>query len=269
VTAPSPPLRALLFDFTGTLYDADSDLEAHRQVAVWLIGRYELDVTPDSLHQTANRLIATYLKTLERGKYVSGTELMKALWRRLSTVFRVPSTPAALQEFIDVTRDLHRQYARPVPGALETLRTLKSDGFRLALVSQIDRDLLDVIVDELAMRDLFDVIASAEDVLEARPSPAVLVSALERLAVEPAAAAMVGDDVVCDVEPARKLGIRTVLLAPRGTVGAAKADQRVDRIADVVAWAREHAGEPRDGSEEPSRGTAGPRDRSADPSEPR
>ena len=230
-------VKAFLFDLTGTLYDIDSDLEAHRQVAHWLIARYDLDVTPASLHQTANRLIATYVKRLTKGQYLSGRELMESLWRRLCTVFKLPST--GLNEFIDKTREFHRRFAQEVPGATNTLKELKAAGFSLGLVSQIDSELMDVIVDELDFKEYMDVVASAEEVGKARPDPAVISYAVEKMGVKAEETVMVGDDIVSDIEPARKLGLTTILLAPQGTVGAVKADHRIDTLEQVLTFAKE------------------------------
>ena len=232
-----PAVKAFLFDLTGTLYDIDSDLEAHRQVAHWLIAKYDLDVTPASLHQTANRLIATYVKRLSKGQYLSGRELMESLWHRLCTVFKVPAS--GLNDFIEKTREFHRRFAQEVKGATTLLKELKGMGFSLGLVSQIDSELMDVIVDELGFREYMDVIASAEEVGKARPSPAVISYAIEAMGVTAAETIMVGDDMVCDIEPARKLGMTTILLAPRGTVGAVKADHRIDTLEQVLAIAKE------------------------------
>ena len=229
-------MKAFLFDLTGTLYDIDSDLEAHRQVAHWLIARYELDVTPASLHQTANRLIATYVKRLTKGEYLTGRQLMESLWRRLCTVFKLPAN--GLDDFIEKTREFHRRYAREVKGATELLKELKAMGFSLGLVSQIDSELMDVIVKELGFDELMDVICSAEEVGKARPDPAVIAYAVEKLGCSFEETVMVGDDIVCDVTPAKSLGLTTILLAPQGTVGAVKADYRIDTLADVSEYAK-------------------------------
>ena len=232
-------VKAFIFDFTGTIYDIDSDLEAHRRLAHYLVEKYELDVTPDSLHQTANRLIALYLRSLKKGEYLSGSQIMKGLWRRLCTVFGLPSTQSALEDFIETTKSYHLYYAQSVPGANALLQKLKERGYELALVSQIDEELLQLILEELELNNAFDVVVSAEQVAKARPDPAVIAAAVEELGLEPGKIAMVGDDSVCDVDPAASLGLKTVLfddeLAGAAIEGRAEPDFRIQRLLDLLA----------------------------------
>jgi len=58
--------------------------------------------------------------------------------------------------------------------------------------------------------------------------------ALERLGLESAATAMVGDSVASDIQGARRLGMRTVLYTPDGTVSAPEADLVVRSFAELA-----------------------------------
>jgi len=56
----------------------------------------------------------------------------------------------------------------------------------------------------------FELVLSAAEVGRAKPSPDIFRAALEQTGVDPSRALHVGDDPHLDIEPARKLGMRTV-----------------------------------------------------------
>jgi len=61
-----------------------------------------------------------------------------------------------------------------------------------------------------------DVAIGSRSFGKTKPDPAIFRAALERLGVEPAAAAMVGDSVEDDIEGALGLGMRAILLDREG-----------------------------------------------------
>ena len=80
------------------------------------------------------------------------------------------------------------------------------------------------------------VAAGVRPIVVGKPEPPLFRIALERLGVEPAAAAMVGDSVPSDIAGARAVGMRTVLYAPHGT-SAGDADLVVRSFAELAAAA--------------------------------
>ena len=96
---------------------------------------------------------------------------------------------------------------------LAVLAELRSHGLRLGLVSNTGRDL-----DEFVRHHRLDVdvaIASRAHG-KTKPHATIFRAVLERLGVEPRAAAMVGDSPSDDIEGARALGIRAFLVDREG-----------------------------------------------------
>jgi putative hydrolase of the HAD superfamily len=97
-----------------------------------------------------------------------------------------------------------------VPALLERLR----DRYRLALVSnypcgQCIRDSLD----KVGMSGLFDTVVVSGDVGFCKPHPKPFETALQTLDAGPRSALYVGDNWLCDVQGAKRLGMRAVLVA--------------------------------------------------------
>src|SRR5512132_1562145 len=96
--------------------------------------------------------------------------------------------------------------------ALPVLELLRSQGLKLGLVSNTGRNL-----DEFVAHHRLDVDAALGSGAFGRtkPHPTIFRAVLERLGVEPADAAMVGDSPEDDVEGAHAAGIETAFLLDR------------------------------------------------------
>jgi putative hydrolase of the HAD superfamily len=100
-----------------------------------------------------------------------------------------------------------RVYADVVP----VLTRLRHAGLRLAVVSNFDRRLLDILAG-LGLGSFFDEVLPSAVAGAAKPDPAIFRRVLASLAVDAAATVHVGDGMREDVEGARAAGLGAVLL---------------------------------------------------------
>ena len=94
----------------------------------------------------------------------------------------------------------------PIPGAFETVTSLRNRGLELAVVSNWDIGLLERL-EQLGAAALFMAIVTTAEAGAGKPDPAVFRLALERLGVEPARALHVGDEPT-DEQGAAAAGMR-------------------------------------------------------------
>jgi HAD superfamily hydrolase (TIGR01549 family) len=122
----------------------------------------------------------------------------------------------------------HAEHFELYEDALPVLEELRAQGLRLGLVSNTGRNL-----DEFVAHHRLDVDAAIGSGAFGRtkPHPTIFRAMLERLAVEPAAAAMVGDSPEDDVEGARAAGIGTAFLLDRED----RYPEIPDRLPDLYA----------------------------------
>jgi putative hydrolase of the HAD superfamily len=104
---------------------------------------------------------------------------------------------------------------RPYPEVPHVLASLRERGARLAVVSNWDVSLHDVL-ERTALRPLVDTVVISAEQGVAKPDPAIFRIALERLGTTAAGALHVGDSVEHDVAGARAAGIEAVLVARDG-----------------------------------------------------
>ncbi len=105
----------------------------------------------------------------------------------------------------------------------EVLRELHRDGYKIGLISNTQRP-LDTFERHFALDGLFAVAISSSDHGYMKPHPSIFLEALRRADVAAGESVMVGDSVPHDIEGARRLGMRGVLVARSGLSKGCPAD---------------------------------------------
>jgi 2-haloalkanoic acid dehalogenase type II len=103
----------------------------------------------------------------------------------------------------------------PYPDALDALRELRREGRTLLVVSNWDCSLPDWL-GPTGLLELVDSVLTSADADAAKPDAAIFRRALELAGAEPDAVVHVGDSLDNDVEGARALGIRPILVRRDG-----------------------------------------------------
>lgn len=180
--SPSPPLRAVLFDWDGTLVDS---AEATFRSYVGLFAGYGIAYDRDLFASTYS---PDWYKTYE------ALALDRDLW----------------SEADDRWIELYgREEVRLLPGAFSALGRLRATNLLTALVTSGSRPRVERELSALGIAELLDLLVCCEDVSAKKPDPAPLRTALERLRVPPEAAAYVGDSPE-DVRMSRAAGVYVV-----------------------------------------------------------
>src|SRR5262245_17501257 len=139
-----------------------------------------------------------------------------------------------------VARELYDDWAEQhhfslYDDVVETLERLRTMGIRAGLISNSHRCLAS-FQSHFELDGLIAVAVSSSEHGYMKPHPNIFRAALGLMQVEPAAAIMVGDSVSHDVQGARRVGMRGILLA-RGSVPTAMAGD-----FDVIRSLRELPG---------------------------
>jgi HAD superfamily hydrolase (TIGR01549 family) len=211
---------AVLLDIDGTLIDSTYHhaLAWHRAFA-----RHDLHPPMHSVHRTigmgGDKLVAE----------VAGDDVEDRLGDALRDAWR--------EEYLPL-----REEVRPVGGAVDLVRRLRSDGYRVALASSGDPQFSEEAVDLLGVRDDIEVLTTSEDVDDSKPEPDLLGETLRRMG-EVSRAVLVGDTVY-DVESAKRAGMPCIAVLTGGYGRAELTDAGavlvVDGPSDLLAadWSR-------------------------------
>jgi beta-phosphoglucomutase family hydrolase len=136
-------------------------------------------------------------------------------------------------------RDAVRGQARPLPGVLDWLQRLRETGFRQAVASSAPPANINTLMDELGLRDYFDVLISGVD-MPGKPDPTLFLKVARLLEVLPEHCVVV-EDAVAGVEAAKRAGMKCIALTTTNPAEAlAAADVVVERLDALPADAFQH-----------------------------
>ena len=95
----------------------------------------------------------------------------------------------------------------PTPGARELLKAIKSKGLTPVVATSSGREDVERLLERAKVKDLIEDAMTADDADHSKPDPDILQAALEKGAVHPEQAVMVGDTPY-DIEAANRASIR-------------------------------------------------------------
>ena len=127
----------------------------------------------------------------------------------------------------------------PLPEAIETVQWLRESGVRLALLTNGAGPAQRKKIARFGLSGLFDAILVEGELGYGKPDERVFRDALERLAVEPREAWMIGDNLEWDVAAPQRLGIFAIWIDRRGRGLPPDSAVRPDRVVPALSALRE------------------------------
>jgi AHBA synthesis associated protein len=136
-------------------------------------------------------------------------EYSRHLGRYFPDIMRIMGLPQDMEA--PFVRESYRLAPRVTvfDGVVETVRTLREHGLRLAVATGKSGPRARSLLDQLGMLSLFDHVIGSDEVARPKPAPDIVVHALNRLGVSPQDAVMVGD-AVTDLASASAAGVTAV-----------------------------------------------------------
>jgi putative hydrolase of the HAD superfamily len=218
-------LRAVLFDVDFTLFRPGPELgpEGYRRLGE----RHGLTLDPGRYSDAR----AAAIETLQGDRELVHDEEVWIAFTEQIVLGMGGDAPRARSCAVDMVREWerHENFAL-YEDALPVLDDLRRRAIRIGLVSNGQRDL-----DEFTAHHALEVDAVVGSQAHGRVKPhaSIFVAALRALDVTPDEAAMVGDSYEDDIEGARALGIRAILLDRDGL--RPDAPDRIDTLLALPA----------------------------------
>ncbi len=215
-------MRAVLFDFDGTLLDSFDDIVAAVNHTLEASGRGRLP------------------EATVRG-YI-GDGLADMVRRALTATGDREPTGDEVEVFIERYRPWYAEHwldrSGLYPGASDLIDDLAARGDRLALVSNKSESACRGLLDALAISERFGAVTGGDTYPRRKPDPTPVLRTLEVLGVSPDQGVMIGDGPQ-DIGAGRAAGVRTIGvgwgLHPAERLREAGADQVVDSFDDLRA----------------------------------
>jgi 2-haloalkanoic acid dehalogenase type II len=235
-----PPLRAVLFDFAGTLFSdralRDVHLQQLRYVAE-LVGVSRSDAELRAAYRQGMGI--AYRAVASRPSY-QHRELFGTAFTAMAEMLGGKLDADQEREAVD------RQYRATIDGAVlrpdcaGTLRALRQLGLHIQVVSNIDDEQLHGLAERFGLGGLVDALTSSEEAGSCKPDPQIYAYALSKAGCAAAEALFVGDSPAHDIEGPARAGMRTAWLIadakPRSVdgAGAPRPDLVIDMLGQLI-----------------------------------
>jgi len=215
-------VKAIIFDLDNTLIDFMKMKKEACKAAIKAMIKKGLKLP---FKQAYKKLMETYFKV--------GIESDKAFEKFLEEQgFKDEKILAAgIQAYLEEKR----KFLKPYPKVKQTLKKLKKRGLKLAIVTDAPKLKAYQRIISLGIDDYFDFVIGKEDTGMEKASLEPLKLAAEKLSLKPEEILLVGDSIERDIEPAKKLGMKTALAKyGQEKKEKGKADFKIEKIEDLL-----------------------------------
>jgi len=158
------PIHAVIFDMDGVLVDSEF---LHIKAEKKTFSPYGIELSKEEINTYMGMGVKMMLKSLIQ-KYslpLTGEALFRIHEKNLSEIF---------QEELEM-----------MPGAMEIISYLKNRKIKLALASSSSLYLINLILQKMHLKSIFDVVLSGEEVANGKPFPDIFIKTAELLNVQP------------------------------------------------------------------------------------
>ncbi len=208
-------IRAVLFDFGGTLFSYESLIAREGANVLELARRAGIEAGLDEIvrvqRENGRRVMTQYMA---RPFYLH-RDMFNDMLRATLEALGGSHDDEMLDDYRQRQRDAHRSDFELRPGVLETLAALRDQPVHVGMVSNIDDDQLSELLEVSELRPHLDSVLSSESARSCKPDASIFRQALDNAGCDAEEALFVGDSRAADVAGANAAGLQSVLLWPR------------------------------------------------------
>jgi phosphoglycolate phosphatase len=182
-------IKAVIFDFDGTLAVLNIDFSEMRELIFDLMGRSGINEEAIREKYLLEIIDEVYEMLLEKNP--SGAELF-------------------YQESHDILHEVEMKAAeegRLLPGAGATLKGLRGKGIKVGIITRNCEDAVRKVFPKID--DFCDIFVSRNSVTKVKPHPDHLTRAMDSLKISAEEAIMVGDHII-DIQAGKRVGMKTI-----------------------------------------------------------
>lgn len=227
-------IRAVLFDFGGTLYDyatlAPGGEESLVELARWAGVTAERRVIIRANRNAMKRVFFDYLPR----PYYLHRDLFRDAMRATLQELGATAQDDQLERYRELQWERQKSDFQLRDGVIETFEELRRRKLHVGMVSNIDEDQLRFMLDLSGVEPYFDAVLSSEAARSCKPDPAIFAAALDRAGCEASQTLFVGDSRKADVAGANRAGMQSVLIWHRADKPAPEDEPRAMHVISQI-----------------------------------
>lgn len=205
-------IRAVLFDFGGTLYSYATLEAAERESLVELARAAGIEAEPLDIQRAHRDAMRRVFQQYVPRRFYRHHDLFRDAVIGMLKSFGTEPRPTHLERYRAGQWARHARDFVLRDGVIGTLAALQERGLHVGMVSNIDDDQLTHLLAIAGIASYFDSILSSEQAQSCKPDRRIFEEALRRAGCAADEALFVGDTLVQDIAGANRAGLRSVLL---------------------------------------------------------
>ncbi|MXZ43754.1 MAG: HAD family hydrolase [Gammaproteobacteria bacterium] len=211
MTLSSNSIRAVFFDLGETLFQPLDNWVTSGNIAK-LAGTVQIPIGGDELITQYRKLREEVTLDFAKRSFYLHKDFVNEAMSRLFEHYELEDAKKVIEDFAYAQRDAVIQYLKPQSDCFEVLKDLRDQKFKLAIVSNIDDDWLDPLIEIWKLDSYVDFILSSETAQSCKPDSSIFMQASHALDIVPHQTIFVGDSFVNDVVGASNVGMHPVWL---------------------------------------------------------
>ncbi len=230
-------IKAVFFDFYGTLAGFHPPKEEVQAQAMASMGFHASREGIIQGYLEADRLMSEVNSTASPVREMSREERLEFFARYEQLILKGAGMETDLEtagkvwaKVQAVPHDFALFY-----DTLPTLQVLRAKGLTVGLISNIGANATNLTA-QLGLTEHLDFVVTSQDAGMEKPHPPIFRLALARASAKPEEAMHVGDSPVSDVEGARNVGIKPLLIDRDGLMSGYKGCPRITSLAEVTGY---------------------------------
>jgi 2-phosphoglycolate phosphatase len=191
---PNLAVEAVIFDLDGTLIDS---APIYYDIIDVIFKRLDIPSVPKRI----------LLEAMKNGEFEWDLVLPADMKNRKKQL--IEKARGIIDE---IAPSMFHEQIKLIPGTADVLKAIAAEGLRLALVTSTLRDYMSIKLaplDEAGVKNLFEVVITADDVQNKKPHAEPLIMCSDRLGLAPGNCVYVGDTRV-DINAGNAAGMQTV-----------------------------------------------------------
>jgi len=209
-------VKAIFFDFGGTLMDAESDIIAHINIMKDISQKYNLSASPEEMADKYNSFIFTKKMTLldsdsSKKSFSPLRESTLRAVRKILFYYHIEPSDEDMNWFSKVYLKNHKKYLKLFPETLDVIQKIRNiDSIHIGIISDIDTDFQKFQFDAFGINPLFDSITTSEEVQSYKPGKYIFNVALKKADCRGTESIMIGDSYEKDIIGGKNMGMTTI-----------------------------------------------------------
>jgi FMN phosphatase YigB (HAD superfamily) len=210
--------HTILFDFGGTLFSYRSVRESLAKTIGEAAARFDSSKSRQEIGSAYNVASAEAWKASANQPYYNHRDVMMDSYRLFARELGHEASDDILNQMYEDIRGAIVESFELRENCLSTLGILRDRGLGLAIVSNIDDDYLNPMVERCGIGPYLDRWTSSEAAQSCKPDSGFFLYCAKLADCEPERALYVGDSPFHDIKGAKGVGMSTALIVEEGVV---------------------------------------------------